>query len=54
MGFAPAVPTATAMYWIEGDIGQPAFKVSGKALRIRRTLLSGLLLALGFPSDASK
>jgi uncharacterized protein YxjI len=26
-------------YWIETDIGQRAFKVDGKALRIRKTLL---------------
>ena len=26
-------------YWIETDGGQPAFKVDGKALRIRKTLL---------------
>ena len=26
-------------YWIEADGGQPAFKVDGKALRIRKTLV---------------
>jgi uncharacterized protein YxjI len=26
-------------YWIETDDGQPAFKVDGKALRIRKTLI---------------
>jgi uncharacterized protein YxjI len=26
-------------YWIETDGGQPAFKVDGKALRIRETLV---------------
>jgi uncharacterized protein YxjI len=26
-------------YWIETDTGQPAFKVDGKALRIRKTLI---------------
>ena len=26
-------------YWIETDSGQPAFKVDGKALRIRKTLV---------------
>jgi uncharacterized protein YxjI len=26
-------------YWIETDAGQPAFKVDGKALRIRKTLV---------------
>jgi uncharacterized protein YxjI len=26
-------------YWIETDAGQPAFKVDGKALRIRKTLI---------------
>jgi uncharacterized protein YxjI len=26
-------------YWIETDNGQPAFKVDGKALRIRKTLI---------------